>query len=491
MFLDFGFSFGAEGRFFEEYLQPRSGSKLHDLLRLGLVPEVNGIYRRDALQPDGLDGLDGNPAVPLWDSGLQSYEDAVVTGDWTPDVVFVSHAHLDHVGYLSYLGNIPLVCSETTESLLNAITDVGNLSGFDGDLVSIRERSVDEFGERAYFPGEVKIETGDPHPRESMAMPAGDSVVVDGDVSIQSFSVGHSIPGTVAAVIESADQQVVYTGDIRFHGRTGIDLGEELRGLRPDVMLCEGTRIDEAEPDDEQRVEDELTDVIAETEGLVMVGFSWKDLERYETVRTAAHRAGRIPVFDPRLAYLNARLGGSIYDDDARAFVERTDSMLYSPGDYTRSKHKAGELPISEWDANDGVVDTVHLDEGVTATDIRDSPHRYVLQLDYYRFQNLVDLAPLSGSRYVRAQTEPFNTEMELSADRLTNWLRQFGINEANDYEPIQIHASGHASGPELQEMINKIKPKTLIPIHTEHPELFENPSGTIVDPTLGKAITI
>ncbi len=32
----------------------------------------------------------------------------------------------------------------------------------------------------------------------------------------------------------------------------------------------------------------------------------------------------------------------------------------------------------------------------------------------------------------------------------------------------------GHANYPELKKMVEEIKPKKLIPVHTEHPELFK-----------------
>jgi mRNA degradation ribonuclease J1/J2 len=38
-----------------------------------------------------------------------------------------------------------------------------------------------------------------------------------------------------------------------------------------------------------------------------------------------------------------------------------------------------------------------------------------------------------------------------------------------------QIHSSGHASQGELREIIAAIRPKVLIPIHTEVPELFRS----------------
>jgi len=37
-----------------------------------------------------------------------------------------------------------------------------------------------------------------------------------------------------------------------------------------------------------------------------------------------------------------------------------------------------------------------------------------------------------------------------------------------------RAHVSGHASGRELEELISKIAPKTLIPIHTQNHRAFE-----------------
>lgn len=114
-----------------------------------------------------------------------------------------------------------------------------------------------------------------------------------------------------------------------------------------------------------------------------------------------------------------------------------------------------------------------------------------MLQLGDYRFQNLVDIAPPPGSTYVRAQTEPFDVVMELSEERLVNWLTHFGINEGNGHEPGHIHASRHAYGTEIQQMVDKIEPGVLVPVHTEKPELFENASEEVVVPREGVEISI
>jgi ribonuclease J len=56
---------------------------------------------------------------------------------------------------------------------------------------------------------------------------------------------------------------------------------------------------------------------------------------------------------------------------------------------------------------------------------------------------------------------------MELDEDRKINWLEHFKIIE------FCSHASGHANGAEIKAMIKEINPEIVIPIHTEHPEMF------------------
>lgn len=485
--LDFGISFAEEAFFFEEFLQPRSASKIHDLLKLGLLPRIDGLYRKDAIRPIGFEKYDF-PGKSLWDVDLRSYEEALEEDSWHPDAVFISHVHLDHCGYVPYLGDIPLLCSKTTQTLMHAIGEIGNLSGLDDQLTVLKRREMGRLG-GGYFPGEPRMDySKEPEGRDICLLKHGEDHSINNDMKITGFNVDHSIPGSMACLAETKESQVLYTGDLRFHGRCGFDLKKDLASLKPNLMICEGTRIDESEPDDEKQVEAELTELFSKHEGLAIVGFSWKDVDRYETVRDAATESGRIPVFDPRLAYLLARIGRSVYDEEAKAFLERCNCMLYSPGDYVRSKHKIGEIPVSEWCSKreERVVDTKHLKDGISTLEINENPNSYVLHLDFFRFKNLLDLDLPKDSIFVRARCEPFNPRMELSEERMKRWLKHFGINAQIGHEPYQIHASGHASGPEIQEMIDEIRPKILVPVHTMRPDLFQNPAGKIIIPKRG-----
>lgn len=487
IFLDFGLSYSEEGQFFEEFLQPRSGCKIHDLLKLGMLPKIDGVYRQDALCPKDFESYNVR-AKDFWRVEVQSFEDAQKKGSWHPDALFISHAHLDHCGYAPYLGAFPFYCSETTQKLMDAIAEIGNLQSLDKQLTSTKDRKMAQL-KTGYFPGESKVGYAKEEiNREICNLEHKKPQTIKNELSVTGFDVDHSIPGSMSCLIESKDVQVLYTGDIRFHGKSGYNLGDELEGLAPDVMFCEGTRIDKTTPDNEKQVESDLADIFSESEGLVMVGFTWKDIDRYETVKDAALKSGRIPVFDPRLAYLLARLDKSAYDEGASVFLERCGSMLYSPGDYSNYKHKVGDMALSEWSnkRDNRNVDIKHLEKGVDAIELSRNPSNYVLHLDYFRFKNILDFNLPEGSVFVRAQCEPFNSRMELSQERMIRWLKQFNINTKNGCKPYQIHASGHASGPEIQEMINKIKPKLLVPVHTIHPELFKNPAGEVHIPVKG-----
>ena len=41
--------------------------------------------------------------------------------------------------------------------------------------------------------------------------------------------------------------------------------------------------------------------------------------------------------------------------------------------------------------------------------------------------------------------------------------------------EKYYLHTSGHASKNTLEKLVNKIKPKKIVPIHTFYPEQYKN----------------
>ena len=146
---------------------------------------------------------------------------------------------------------------------------------------------------------------------------------------------------------------------------------------------------------------------------------------------------------------------------------------------------------------------THHLKNGVRAYDIRKESEKYVLMFSFWDMNELFDLSyvdgKMHGAKFIKAACEPFCDEMEIDERKMMAWLDHFGIDYDVDEEDEQFfkrsHVSGHASRPELLELIRSLRPKRLVPIHTEHPEIFEeelkDTDIEVVIPEVGKPIDV
>ena len=79
--MDFGMSFGDEGKFFSQFMNARTSNSLADLFELGILPVIPGMYRTDYTKHMDLGG-DEETEI---------------------DAVLLTHAHVDHCKYISYL----------------------------------------------------------------------------------------------------------------------------------------------------------------------------------------------------------------------------------------------------------------------------------------------------------------------------------------------------------------------------------------------------
>ncbi len=478
--LDFGFSFSLQRKYFNKYLLPRSKSFLQDHYDLDIIPSIDGIYRDDLLMRDKLDGVMHRKHIEhFWNIGLKSYKQAVKEkSDKCVDGLLLSHAHLDHYGFIPLLDeNITMNMSSITRTNLEVLEEIG-VGKQNKDLLKVKKVGL-EYLSSGYTPGEPRICEGEITPREVKTWDDDENFQISNQY-ITHFRVDHSVPGASAYSIESSDgRNIVYTGDLRFHGRDSHlskQFIERASELEVEVLVTEGTRVDEDEPDSEERVEEMIKEEVIESSGVVYVGFSWKDLTRYETIKSVAEETGRTFLISPKTAYLLKKISKATSrfvdiekEKNVDVYIPRKGSLIFSKGDYTRSKVFAGYSV--DW--KEDRLDHTHLENGLNAYDVSSEPEEYIVFMDFYDLVELIDIGDVPGSIYIRAQSEPFNQEMELDEERLINWLRKFRINDEQQNRPIQIHASGHACGPEIIDMIKYISPKYVIPVHTEKPEYF------------------
>jgi len=128
------------------------------------------------------------------------------------------------------------------------------------------------------------------------------------------------------------------------------------------------------------------------------------------------------------------------------------------------------------------------------------SGQNIALMFSYWDANELFDIIPFDSNhmtRYISASTEPFSEEMEIDESKMAHWLDFFNIsydyvmkNEQKQF--VRRHVSGHASKPELKELIEKINPAKIIPIHTTNIDQFEAMfEGKVVMPQYAQSVTV
>lgn len=376
----------------------------------------------DYLEFDLLPRLSG-----LYDKGMLK-NTAIGYAPPSIDAVIVSHPHMDHVGYLQFIDKkIPVYCGECTKTIIDAMQESGRIN----------------LGEHIFH----TFRTG--------------KKVSIGDLEIEPVHVDHSVPGAYAFIVHTSSGSIVYSGDYRLHGPMANmtrELTNKAKECDPTVMISEGTRVcPEESPTvhSEANVKAESNEVVANTSKLVIVAFYSRDIDRFKTFYEIAKKNDRKFVVSLKLAHLLSKLR----DDPALKIpdIMREDNLLFykkrkRTGEFAETDYYTWERPFLQKAVN---FDYVHVNQG-----------KVLLNLDLVGFTELIDVKPSTGGHFIHSMSEPFSEE-DIDRNVMDNWLNHFNL------KFHQIHASGHCPSKDLEEIINQIQPKRLIPVHTEHPELF------------------
>ena len=344
------------------------------------------------------------------------------------DAVFLSHGHLDHSAHLSFLKReIPVYCGETTQIILQALSDIRR-----ADL----EFNVADMNFRSFRTGK-KIKVN--------------------NVEIEPVHVDHSVPGAYGFVIHTSKGAVVYTGDFRDHGakpQMTRDFVEKSKDVQPVAMVTEATNMTGANVSSEAEVEDKLNQIVTRADGIVMAGFANSDVDRLNSFYHIAKRNRRCLAVSLKQAYLLDALR-----KDKGLQIPRLDdeAMLI----FRKSKKRYGKWErqlIEQYSSHNKIFDVFEASK---------QQCNVILAMSFYDFEELVSLKPTAGSCYILSSSEPFNEEMEIDYDRLTNWLDHYGVPQ------YHVHVSGHMMPLQLKALLKEINAERAFPIHTENADLF------------------
>ena len=449
IFLDFGMSFGQSGKFFSEFLQPRKCNGLGDFFEFGLLPDLPGVYRQDYLKHMG-----------------RKQEEREISG------VLLSHAHADHASFIHHLReDIPIYCSKESHAILKALNDTASAGCT--DLTELKE----SFSTYVNKKGEISKATtrtnkGLLKPRIFPDMPFGKKFKID-NLEIVPYNVDHSLPGATGFIIHTTEGSIIYTGDIRFHGRRGeetINFMNKCKETEPDILLIEGTRINEQSTGTEKDVENEVSKISSNSKGLTVCNWPVRDTDRMISFLNAAKSIDKKLTIDFKQAYVLKLLGEcnsnapKLNDENIEIYAMRKNWGVI--GDKSVDD-KIKNSDYSTWERE-------FLDDSICFKDVKNNQSDYMFFCNNFELKELVDLKPVKGSSYIKSVCEPFDQEMEIDWNRIENWINHFGLHLN------RTHVSGHASGPELKKFVETVNPKKVIPIHTEHAEFYEKWHGNV-----------
>ncbi|MFX0073898.1 MAG: MBL fold metallo-hydrolase RNA specificity domain-containing protein [Candidatus Hermodarchaeota archaeon] len=499
---DFGLSFGENQKYYSEFLKPRKLNGIIDYLYLGLIPPLNKLYRNDLITPFS-DILNSDPY------------NIITTNENLADAFFLSHAHLDHYQFMGFLKQeTPIymnwISHMVLEHLASTSTDylLDEALNFYESFKMVPKKRKSENGEveykRAKKPDYKKSEIKRPIRILKEGKPSRFKSS-KGEVNITQFQIDHSIPGACSFIIENDGRSIVYTGDFRrhgFHSEWVDDFIVKACDSNPISIITEGTRVPSLDEfrkgsyrDDEQTenaVKTLASDIVKNHPGLILVRCSPRNLDRILLYYSLAKKFDRRFAITPKIFHLidSFRMKfDNMGEDRIKQYYDYYNLPDYSDKNFVVYLPRKGWGKFEATDYRSFENDIFRIDNYITYKDVKKEPDKYLLYLDYFMLSELIDIEQKPNSTvFLNSITDPFNEEMNIQEEKLNAWLKKFDISKTET-----IHSSGHCSVDELINFLQKINADKIIPIHTEHPETFQEfgLSGTIILPEKGKQYSI
>ncbi|HUS85391.1 MAG TPA: MBL fold metallo-hydrolase [Anaerolineales bacterium] len=375
-------------------------------------------------QPDGSDwprGTMTRPGEELRREGVLPGIDGLYSGS-TPEVsaLVLSHAHLDHYGLAHYVHpDIPVYGSRGTIEML---------------------RASKLFVPDASIPADLRVL-------------ANTGTVSIGSFSVRGIPVDHAAPDSRALLVEADGQRLLYSGDLRAHGRQRHLFDELPEVAGPiDVLVLEGTTVGQPQGShgfaDEADVENRLSELFRRDGGLIVVIASGQNIDRAISVYNAALASGRELVVDPYQAYVLMTLRDVCPEAPQFDWPSvRVKFIQY---------HVAKLKDAGFWDLACKMSRTGK----ATAEQLAANPRGFVYLARSSRAT--VDLL-----RYLARTARP-----TIVWSQWSGYLKKGGpvpnFCDENSIEPYIIHSGGHAHPEDLADLANRLHAWAVVPIHTE-----------------------
>lgn len=346
--------------------------------------------------------------------------------------LILSHGHRDHVGLSHLTGpNLPVALGAATLRILQAA---------------------------AAFVPDTWV------PPNTVTFGNGQSLTF-GPFTVTPILVDHSAFDAYALLVEAGGQRLLYSGDLRAHGRKSA-LFESLVRSPPrdiDALLMEGSSLGRLDAERRFPTEDEIENRFVarfrEMTGLALVAASAQNIDRVVSLYRACKLTDRTLILDLYAAEILAATGHpSIPQSDW------SNVAVFVP------HHQRVRIK------RDGRFDLLarHGRQRIYGEHLAALAPRAALLFRHSLLPDLDRAGCLAGAEAIWSQWDGYLRQprgQALAADLA-----------ARDIPLTHAHTSGHASVPDLKRLVAAIAPRRLVPIHTFEPQRFPALFGTSVD---------
>ena len=325
--------------------------------------------------------------------------------------IFITHSHPDHYGLLDSVNpEIPIYTSKITANIIQNVSEIKGEDNYSDLNLNIIEKPVNI-----------------------------------GDFTIIKRNVDHSAAGSLAYKIIHNGKKILYTGDLRFHGRTSY-LSKNLAKITDvDYLIMWGSTL--ARPDQKIKTEDNVFDEMADvftTIKLCFVSFSSQNLDRFISVYKACLKTKKTLVIDPYTCFVLENFKD--INKNIPQWNWNNIRVYFGGGKYTKKLADCGKL-------------FTYKSKKISTEEILSYPEKYVVKTAKAICDKILSIYDVSKIEYIYSMWSGY-LDNSSYLDILKPQVRH-------------IHTSGHAYIRDLQEFVQKIEQKIIIPIHTQLPEKY------------------
>jgi ribonuclease J len=328
------------------------------------------------------------------------------------EAVLLTHGHEDHVGALSWLLrelDVPVYGTPLTLGIARRRLDASEVTA------DMREIGA---------PDRMEL----------------------GPFSCRFLAVSHSIPDSVAVVIDTSGGRILYTSDFKIDpapidGRsTDLDGFAQVGAEGVDLMLSDSTNAEtRGRTPPEAVVGKTLREIFGRATRRIIVACFASNLHRIQQVCETAQATGRKVAFIGRSMIANVDAGLEL------GYLDISDKTIIDVEEMDR-------LP----DVKVVVVCTGSQGEPLSALSLIAAGEHKLLQLQPDDTV-ILSATPIPGN--------------ESAVHRVLNSLYRSGA-DVHHTPSSAVHVSGHAAADELAELLTIVKPRHFIPVHGEYRQL-------------------